>query len=190
MNRKANQSSNAFTLIELLVVIAIIGLLSSIVLASLSGARKSAQVTRMVSDLQQIETSLVMWMQGEGYTQWPHPTNDLNMSGDGVDGYRAEIGALASQTSFGDYINSSPDAPFGKGKYLGDKKYLYWRHGGSFSCGDYSYYGVNIRVEYVPTDVMQEVNDIVDGENEQNVDCGKVRTNSHLHYSLSNNLRF
>lgn len=48
----------AFTLIELLVVIAIIGLLSSIVLASLNSARSKANDSKRVSDLREIEKAL------------------------------------------------------------------------------------------------------------------------------------
>ena len=52
----------AFTLIELLVVIAIIGILSSVVLASLSGARSNARDTRRQSDLSTIRTGLELYI--------------------------------------------------------------------------------------------------------------------------------
>lgn len=57
---------NAFTLIELLVVIAIIGILSSVVLAALSGARESARDATRLRDLQQIQTAVEMHITAEG----------------------------------------------------------------------------------------------------------------------------
>ncbi|MBU6321765.1 MAG: type II secretion system protein [Patescibacteria group bacterium] len=50
-----------FTLIELLVVIAIIGLLSSIVLASLNTARAKARDAKRMSDLHQLQTALELY---------------------------------------------------------------------------------------------------------------------------------
>ncbi len=53
--------SAGFTLIELLVVIAIIGLLSGIVLASLSSARIKARDIKRVSDLKNIQLALELY---------------------------------------------------------------------------------------------------------------------------------
>ena len=50
-----------FTLIELLVVIAIIGILSSIVLASLNSARQSSRDARRISDIKQFQLALELY---------------------------------------------------------------------------------------------------------------------------------
>lgn len=53
--------TKGFTLIELLVVIAIIGILSSVVLASLNSARTKARDARRVADLKQIQLALELY---------------------------------------------------------------------------------------------------------------------------------
>lgn len=66
MSTFLDNKNKGFTLIELLVVIAIIGLLSSVVLASLSTARQKARVAATVSTFKNLETSLYMWADAKG----------------------------------------------------------------------------------------------------------------------------
>ena len=61
-----------FTLIELLVVIAIIGILASVVLASLNSARLKSRDARRVADIKQIQLALELYFDenigsGQGY---------------------------------------------------------------------------------------------------------------------------
>ncbi len=55
---RRENDSKGFTLIELLVVIAIIGILSSVVLASLNSARKKGRDARRVADIKQLQLAL------------------------------------------------------------------------------------------------------------------------------------
>lgn len=59
--QKSHNTSYGFTLIELLVVIAIIGLLSSVVIASLSTARAKAQDVRKQADFRSISAALQLF---------------------------------------------------------------------------------------------------------------------------------
>jgi general secretion pathway protein G len=62
--RKINSLHKGFTLIELLVVIAIIGLLSSVILASLKSARDKAQIAKAQVDMRRIVSAITI-AQGE-----------------------------------------------------------------------------------------------------------------------------
>lgn len=60
------KKDKGFTLIELLVVIAIIGILSSIVLASLNNARRKSRDARRVADIKQIQVGLELYFDDNG----------------------------------------------------------------------------------------------------------------------------
>ncbi|MDP3958451.1 MAG: type II secretion system protein [bacterium] len=57
----SRNTKRGFTLIELLVVIAIIGILSSVVLASLNSARMKSRDARRVADLKQLQLALELY---------------------------------------------------------------------------------------------------------------------------------
>ena len=69
-----NKKTSGFTLIELLVVIAIISLLSSVVLASLNGARSKARDARRIADTRQIQTALELYY--DSYGNYPVMTEN------------------------------------------------------------------------------------------------------------------
>ncbi len=55
------QQRKGFTLIELLVVIAIIGLLSTLAVVALNGARQKSRDAKRVSDIKQTQTALELY---------------------------------------------------------------------------------------------------------------------------------
>ncbi len=81
--------AGGFTLIELLVVIAIIGLLSSVVLASLSTARAKGADAARISDIKSLETAIQAYYTDHGvYPEFPPPTGngDIQLNDTGPDG--------------------------------------------------------------------------------------------------------
>jgi len=56
-----SSNSKGFTLIELLVVIAIIGLLASIVIASLSSVQANARDAKRIEDINQLQKALTLY---------------------------------------------------------------------------------------------------------------------------------
>ncbi len=80
--------NKGFTLIELLVVIAIIGILSSVVLASLNSAREKSRDAKRISDVKQLQLALELYFDAEG--KYPNVTNLAN-STLVADGYIAVI---------------------------------------------------------------------------------------------------
>ncbi len=57
-----SRKGQAFTLIEILIVIAIIGLLATVIIASMSGAKLRAQDARRIEDIAAIKKALEVYM--------------------------------------------------------------------------------------------------------------------------------
>src|SRR3989344_5698152 len=115
--RTPMRPSHGFTLIELLVVIAIIGILSSVVLASLNTARR-------VSDLESIRTALELYYSSNN----AYP----NTSSNWVSSTAAQpwIPGLTST-----YISSVPKDPANIGS---PELYYYYNSNGSLYCMQFS----------------------------------------------------
>ena len=123
--RLEHTNNQGFTLIELLVVIAIIGLLSSVVLASLNTARIKARDAVRLSDMRQIQLALALYYDSNN----AYPSNSDNDCSGWDAGFNGGPGS-------GD--------PFIKP--LEDNNFIPKTPGDSIAtsnCGGYSYYRYN-----------------------------------------------
>ncbi|MBC8464846.1 MAG: prepilin-type N-terminal cleavage/methylation domain-containing protein [Parcubacteria group bacterium] len=123
--------AHGFTLIELLVVIAIIGLLSSVVLASVKSARDKANVSRAKADLEQIYKA-VMFLEDDtnqrpgGYTASGCYLESVPSNGNGIVVGSVNAGIVQSDGRFsgwdGPYMSATPIDPWGN-QYIYDSAY-------------------------------------------------------------------
>lgn len=121
-----NKSGTGFTLIELLVVIAIIGILSSLVLASLNSARTKARDSKRLSDMKQVQIALEFYYDKNG--QYPEE-NDTCQGWD--------IGNKNSQLLDGKltgFMDNPPNDSVGTGWCDGYRYHRYPAGGYSANC--------------------------------------------------------
>ncbi|MBI5005119.1 MAG: prepilin-type N-terminal cleavage/methylation domain-containing protein [Candidatus Lloydbacteria bacterium] len=97
------KKNKGFTLIELLVVIAIIGILSSVVLASLNTARQKSRDAKRVADIKQLQLALELYF--DANRAYPTATNGL-------------VSDLVSALVTPGYIPSLPADPLNTGVYV------------------------------------------------------------------------
>lgn len=110
------KSQKGFTLIELLVVIAIIGLLSSVVLASLNSARMKARDAKRKGDLHSIQTALALYYNTYGY----YPSSKPQTSCGGTNVWASSNGTcggqwLTTDANFYQFMPSVPVDPLNQG---------------------------------------------------------------------------
>ncbi len=106
IKNKKRGGIGGFTLIELLVVIAIIGILSSIVLASLNSARKKGRDARRVADIKQIQLALEMYFDDNG--SYPTSLGALETGGQIASVPTPPSGTTQTAYSYAYYPATSP----------------------------------------------------------------------------------
>lgn len=160
LNRK-NKNQSGFTLIELLVVIAIMGLLATIVMTSLNGARKKGRDTRRIADLRQFNTAIQFYITDYGHAPYVGAFNCSASNPDPSCGFsevqtdRWDI----LKTELTPYMSKLPKDPCGINCYNagagihGYYAYVYWSpstisqwSGGVSSNSDYAVFAENMEV--------------------------------------------
>lgn len=104
------QKSKGFTLIELLVVVAIIGMLSSVVLASLNSARQKGRDARRVSDIKQLQLALELYYDSNSAVGYPSTLDSLTPD---------HISVIPADPSGGSAAYGYVQTGSGSGYYLG-----------------------------------------------------------------------
>lgn len=118
MNRKSG-----FTLIELLVVIAVIGILASVVMASLNSARVKARNARRTSDIKQLISAFNLGINGT--SDLPNPgTLWVCVSPTCYSGWSIYIANAAVDAYLAPYLPTKPSDPEG-GRTGGGYLYYY-----------------------------------------------------------------
>ena len=111
MFTKIKNTKKGFTLIELLVVIAIIGILSSVVLVSLSGSRQKARDGKRVGDIAEIQKALEQYF--DVYQSYPSTTPSCSVGVATMCTANANLEAAISQLTYTSFLPQSPVPPPG-----------------------------------------------------------------------------
>ncbi len=98
------RTEKGFTLIELLVVIAIIGILSSVVLASLNSARRKGRDARRVSDIGQLQLALELYYDANG--SYPATLDTAGVTELTTPGYIVSAPTDPNSTAFYGYVQT------------------------------------------------------------------------------------
>lgn len=119
-------NKRGFTLIELLVVVAIIGILASIVMVSLSGARAKARDSKRISDIKSIQLALSLYYSDYGM----YPKNIYALT---------SAGAAPDNGLAGNYLPAVPADPSGSvsctsGSEASCYKYVAMKASATASC--------------------------------------------------------
>ncbi len=130
--------TRAFTLIELIVVIAIIGLLSSMILASVNSAREKARDARRFADMRQIQLALELYY--DDHNRYPATSSSNGSWEESYEDGGAFIEVLVDERYLPTYIVDPINDT--------SKRYAYYRYGpgsGGCSTSNGAFYVLGVR---------------------------------------------
>ena len=113
----------AFTLVELMIVIAIIGMLASVILASLSDSQKQARDTRRIDELNQLQKAFELYINDHNF----YPREWQGMNGN-ISTNQTLLTLLEP------YLKGTPVDPAGI-----TSSTFYYYYDGAHTCGDTDY---------------------------------------------------
>ncbi|HVY67669.1 MAG TPA: type II secretion system protein [Patescibacteria group bacterium] len=102
-----SQEQRGFTLIELLVVISIIGLMASVVLVSLNGARKKARDAKRLADIRQFQSALELYYADNNQ----YPASGGATTPNNIWSNSSDSSWNALQTALSAYVSKLPKDP-------------------------------------------------------------------------------
>lgn len=168
-----SKQEKAFTLIELLVVIAIIGILATVVIASLNSAREKARIAKTIQEFREIEKAFMLLYSDTGC----YPRESSSVGCTPISTVNPTISqVVAANIGLEKYISTMGNSGIGG-------PYRYDNDGDTVTaCGpSQATFGVNIFIGGVAYDYYAKLNTIVDGDADHSTDqaryCGKIRWN-------------
>ncbi len=124
-NSQLPTPNSGFTLIELLVVIAIIGLLASVIMVGLNGARKKARDARTQADVKQVITALQLARDASASNIFPGNSGSWQCLKSSGSCWRGSYSANSDViTALAPFMSSVPKSTGPSGNYMYDA-YLY-----------------------------------------------------------------
>lgn len=178
------RNSRGFTLIELLVVIAIIGLLSSVVLASVQSARNKANIARTIDQVREIEKAFYLIYDSYGcYPLELGADPQINRCPIIINVNNPSLKYIFDNNLIGfkNYFNAAPVFPYG------GSQYFYDNDGGSGEptlCENGNPFdGVGIFVAYDPsTGIAQALEKAFDNTSDAEMDTNKAKNCGRIQY--------